>query len=143
MYRHTRVHAHQIDDPNVLRMASVTLRIASCYMVFDGLQCVMSGVLRGVGMQNVTARINLLAFYAIGLPLSYYLGVYKGGLRLGVVGIWGAMSSACLMQGIMFSSRIASLNWALIAAEASKQAANERGNEGSGSTDLGMVALGR
>ena len=54
------------------------------YVVFDGVQSALTGVLKGLGKQRLGGPVVVLAYYGIGLPLSYYLGFT---LHQGVVGL--------------------------------------------------------
>jgi MATE family, multidrug efflux pump len=89
-------------DPGVLAVASALVPIAGIFQVFDGLQVVAAGVLRGVGDTRVPMLVNLVGFWGVGLPVSALLGY---GLRLGPRGIWwglavgiGAVGSLLLLR---------------------------------------------
>ena len=65
------------------------LPIAAAFQLFDGTQAVAGGVLRGAGQTRAAALINLLGYYALALPLAYWLGFGAGpGRGLGLSGIW-------------------------------------------------------
>ena len=55
------------------------------FQVFDGLQVVAAGVLRGVGDTRAPMLINVLAFWLVGMPVSLWLGFR---MELGVAGLW-------------------------------------------------------
>lgn len=59
------------------------------YIFGDGIQNVGSGILKGVGRQNIGGVLNAVAFYVVGLPLSYVFCFLCGwdvfGLLLGIV----------------------------------------------------------
>ena len=71
--------------PGVVAVASALIPIAGVFQVFDGLQVVAAGVLRGAGDTRASLISNLLGFWLIGMPVSLWLG-FKAGL--GVVGLW-------------------------------------------------------
>jgi len=73
------------NDPLVLAQAATLLTIAAAFQVSDGLQVVGLGALRGLEDVKVPSVVALLAYWAIALPLGYYLGF---GLHLGAVGVW-------------------------------------------------------
>jgi MATE family multidrug resistance protein len=77
-----RLYSH---DPDVIAVAAVLIRVAGVFQVFDGLQAVAGGILRGLGQTRVAMTGNLLGYWALGLPLSYYLGFVAG---WGPVGLW-------------------------------------------------------
>jgi MATE family multidrug resistance protein len=71
--------------PEVVVIASVLIPIAGLFQVFDGLQVVASGVLRGAGDTRAAMVANVLGFWLLGMPVSLWLGF--GPVR-GVVGLW-------------------------------------------------------
>jgi multidrug resistance protein, MATE family len=72
-------------DVEVIAIAAALIPIAGVFQVFDGLQVVAAGVLRGVGDTRGPMLINLLGYWVLGLPLSVYLGFVAG---RGPVGLW-------------------------------------------------------
>ena len=75
------------DDAAVIATAVPLLRIAALFQLSDGLQGVGAGVLRGAGETHFTFVTNMVAYWAIGLPLTL---LFTFGLRLGVTGLWSA-----------------------------------------------------
>jgi MATE family multidrug resistance protein len=71
--------------PGVVAVAAVLIPIAGVFQVFDGLQVVSAGVLRGAGDTRAPLVSNVLGFWLVGMPVSLWLG-FRGGL--GVVGLW-------------------------------------------------------
>ncbi len=71
--------------PGVVAIASVLLPIAGAFQVFDGLQVVAAGVLRGAGDTRAAMLSNVLGFWLMGMPVSLALGFGAG---LGVAGLW-------------------------------------------------------
>jgi len=59
--------------------------IAGVFQIFDGIQVVASGVLRGLGDTRAPMVANLLGYWLVGIPVSIYLGFVAG---LGPVGLW-------------------------------------------------------
>jgi MATE family multidrug resistance protein len=72
-------------DVSVLTVAVALLPIAGLFQVFDGIQVVGAGVLRGAGDTRAPAIISFLGFWLIGMPVSIYLGLYT---PLRAVGLW-------------------------------------------------------
>ena len=54
------------------------------YVVFDGVQSALTGVLKGLGKQRLGGPVVVVAYYGIGLPVSYYLAFTR---HQGVVGL--------------------------------------------------------
>jgi MATE family multidrug resistance protein len=72
-------------DLDVLAVASALIPIAGVFQVFDGLQTVGGGILRGLGHTRTPMLVNLLGYWALGLPVSALLGF---ALHLGPAGLW-------------------------------------------------------
>ena len=72
-------------DAVVIALASTLIPIAGVFQVFDGIQAVAAGVLRGIGDTHAPAIINVVGFWLIGLPVSWALAFRMGG---GAVGLW-------------------------------------------------------
>ena len=90
-------NSNNISDVNeVLRIASKLLIIAGVFQLFDGIQAVVLGALRGMQDVNKPALIIFLSYGLIGFPTSYFLGFYT---NLSVIGIWIG-----LMTGLFSSS---------------------------------------
>jgi multidrug resistance protein, MATE family len=73
------------DQPAVLALATSLIPIAGVFQVFDGLQVVGAGVLRGVGDTRAPLVVNILGFWMLGLPVSIGLGF---GTSAGPIGLW-------------------------------------------------------
>ena len=73
------------DQPEALAMAVVLLPLAGVFQVFDGLQAVASGVLRGAGDTRTPMFVHLLGFWALGIPVGWYLSRRT---ELGPEGLW-------------------------------------------------------
>ena len=72
-------------DAAVVFLAATLIPIAGVFQVFDGVQAVAAGVLRGIGDTHAPAIINVVGFWLIGLPVSWVLAFRMGG---GAVGLW-------------------------------------------------------
>ena len=72
-------------EVEVIALASLFIPIAGFFQVFDGLQVVSAGALRGAGDTRAPLVLNIVGFWCIGLPISWLLG-YK--LGYGPVGLW-------------------------------------------------------
>lgn len=72
-------------DPEVVSVASSLIVIAAFFQLSDGMQVVGLGALRGVKDVKIPTLITLVAYWMIGLPMSYFLG-FK--MNMGVQGVW-------------------------------------------------------
>ncbi len=69
----------------VIEISSKLIMISGFFQIFDGLQAVVLGALRGIQDVFVPTVLIFIAYILVGLPVSYYLGLNT---HLGVVGIW-------------------------------------------------------
>jgi multidrug resistance protein, MATE family len=72
-------------DTQVLAVAATLIPIAGVFQVFDGIQAVAAGILRGVGDTRVPMVIALVGFWLIGVPVSAVLAFRTGA---GARGLW-------------------------------------------------------
>ncbi len=77
------------EDAAVLAAAMAVLPIAAAFQVFDGIQVVGGGVLRGMGRTTPPAVFNFVAWYLVGLPLAWYWAVEQ---QRGLAGLWWALA---------------------------------------------------
>jgi MATE family multidrug resistance protein len=85
-------------DPAVLRLGATLLLIAAVFQLFDGLQVVATGVLRGVGDTRTPMVTNLVGHWVLGLPVAYGLCFPLG---WGVAGLWVGLSVGLVVAGIV------------------------------------------
>ncbi|MBN1205165.1 MAG: MATE family efflux transporter [Myxococcaceae bacterium] len=83
--------------PEVFPLVVPLFMVSAVFQVFDGLQGVGAGVLRGAGETRFTFLANMVGHYAIGLPLSLALGY---GVKLGIVGIWWGLCAGLIAVAI-------------------------------------------
>ncbi|WP_353185901.1 MATE family efflux transporter, partial [Parapedobacter lycopersici] len=86
-------------DLMVIGIAAELLIIAGLFQLFDGTQVVGLGILRGIGDVNIPTLITFIAYWIVGLPGAYLLGITMG---WGIKGIWfgltlGLLTSSALL----------------------------------------------
>ena len=86
-------------DEQVIHIAARLLIVAAIFQVFDGLQVVMLGNLRGMADVKIPMIIAFLAYLGIGLPASWFFA-FK--LHAGAVGIWYGFLLGLGVAGILF-----------------------------------------
>ena len=72
-------------DAAVIAVSVSLIPLAGVFQVFDGVQAVCAGVLRGAGDTRVPMLANLLGFWALGLPVG---AAFAFRLGLGPAGLW-------------------------------------------------------
>jgi MATE family multidrug resistance protein len=79
--------------------AGVTLlRIAALFQIFDGIQVVATGALRGLGDTRTPAYAHLVGYWIFGMPIAWLLCFHYD---WGVSGIWVGLTIALVLIGIM------------------------------------------
>lgn len=102
----------QIDDIRiVILMASQLLFISAFFQLFDGLQAVVLGALRGLQDVKVPAWICFFAYGFVGFPISYY---YTVRTDFGIIGIWIGLMAGLTISSLCLFIRFRSLSNRLI-----------------------------
>lgn len=83
-------------DPRVVELGAKLLLVAAAFQLFDGLQVVTTGALRGAGDTTTAMIANLVAYWLIGIPVGYVLGFRFG---WGAVGVWIGLCSGLMIIG--------------------------------------------
>ncbi|HRP07679.1 MAG TPA: MATE family efflux transporter [Gemmatimonadales bacterium] len=91
-------------DVAVVAFAATLLPIAGVFQVFDGLQVVSAGILRGLGDTGVPMLINLFGFGVVGLTASLLLA-YR--TTLGPVGLWWGLVIGITTVAVTLLARVA------------------------------------
>lgn len=76
-------------DIATMSVATGLLAIAAGFQLFDGIQVVLTGALRGTGDTRTPMLMNLFGYWALGLPIGYALCF---NLRFGVHGLWWGLT---------------------------------------------------
>jgi MATE family multidrug resistance protein len=84
-------------DVAVLSVGSSLLLLAAVFQLFDGIQGVITGTLRGLGNTHIAMKVNLVAHWLLGLPIGYVLCFVTG---WGVYGLWVGLSLGLIATGV-------------------------------------------
>jgi MATE family multidrug resistance protein len=87
-------------DQSVLSIGVSLLMVAAIFQLFDGLQGVATGVLRGLGDTRSPVFWNLGGHWFIGLPLGYTLCFIAG---MDVIGLWWGLLTGLIICGVGLS----------------------------------------
>jgi MATE family multidrug resistance protein len=85
-------------DEAVVRSTIRLLAAGAAFQLFDGIQSVATGALRGAGDTRTPMLCHLLAYWVIGLPLGAWLCFRRG---WGVIGLWIGLSLALILIGVV------------------------------------------
>jgi len=83
-------------EADVIAAAVTLLQIAALFQLFDGLQVVATGALRGTGETRLPLLCHFAGYWLIGLPLGAGLCFGRG---LGAAGLWMGLSVGLILIG--------------------------------------------
>ena len=109
-------------DVDIIQQAGQLLLISAMYQFPDAIFACTQGIFRGSGRRALSAKFNFIAFYIIGLPLGYFLGIT---LDFGVVGLWLGMTLGLICVAIAGAIVIIRSDWEQLAAEAALRLDND------------------
>lgn len=89
-------------DADVIAVAAQLLIIAGIFQLFDGTQVVGLGALRGMGDVNIPTFITFVAYWIIGLPSCYIMGIH---FNVGIAGIWYGLTLGLLTSSVLLYFR--------------------------------------
>jgi multidrug resistance protein, MATE family len=92
-----------IDEKPVQAIAASLLVIAAIFQLFDGMQAIIMGALRGMSDVTIPLVVTFVAYWIMGLPGAYLLSGVAG---LGVDGIWYGLSLGLAFSAILLSIRL-------------------------------------
>ena len=90
------------DQPEVLSAVLGLFAVTAVFQIFDGIQAVGAGALRGAGDTRFSFWSNVIGHYVIGLPIALLLGIK---LQMGVLGLWWGLCAGLIVVAIALFSR--------------------------------------
>ena len=108
------------NDPGVVAMGAVYLRLMATAQIPQNLAGVLSGALRGSGDTRTPMYVAAAGLWGIRLPLAYVLAFP---MKMGIVGVWAAMTADLFVRFILIVFRYRGISWAKSAAIAAEKAA--------------------
>lgn len=101
----------QLDNVEVIKIASQLLLVAAIFQISDGMQVVVLGALRGLQDVKIPMYITFVAYWIIGFPISYFLGKHT---HLQATGIWIGLLAGLTSAAIFLYIRFARLTRKLV-----------------------------
>lgn len=95
-------------DPQVIALAATLIPIAGVFQLFDGLQVVSIGVLRGTGDTRTPLVVSILAYWLVALPISLWLAFRVG---WGPQGLWWGLVVGLILVAAMLLVRVRARLW--------------------------------
>lgn len=89
-------------DPDVIALGTTLVRIAAVFQLFDGVQCVANGALRGAGDLRFAFAGSVLGYWLVGLPVALALGFGAG---MGAAGIWWGLTVGLVLVAVVLTVR--------------------------------------
>jgi multidrug resistance protein, MATE family len=120
-------------DEAILRLAAAALPLLGTAELGNCPQTAGCGVLRGSARPEKAARINVSAFYGVGMPVALALAFWPA--RLDFRGMWGGMLAAQLVCAALMLRAVLGTDWA----EQTERARQLTGGRGGGFDVVGIV----
>jgi MATE family multidrug resistance protein len=83
-------------DEKIIASTVTLLAICAAFQLFDGIQTVATGALRGTGDTRTPMLCHFTMYWLIGLPLGAWLCFRRG---WGVTGLWAGLSLSLILIG--------------------------------------------
>lgn len=90
------------EEPEVVKISAKLMVICAFFQLFDGIQLVSTGSLRGMQDVKIPTLISFVAYWVISIPLGYFLCVK---LNMGAVGMWTALGIGLTTAAILLFTR--------------------------------------
>jgi MATE family, multidrug efflux pump len=110
------------NEATVLETGVALLGVAAIFQLFDGLQVVATGALRGSGDTRTAMFANLAGHWLLGLPIGYALCFWLGA---GVIGLWVGLCIGLTIVAIVLIAVWSLRSRALVQEHVSRHAAGQ------------------
>jgi MATE family multidrug resistance protein len=89
-------------DEQVIAVGVQLVRIAAAFQIFDGVQAVATGALRGAGDLRFPFLANVFAHWFVGFPSAMVLGFALG---YGARGLWWGLTAGLVFVSVLLAGR--------------------------------------
>lgn len=86
-------------NPEILALGLPILHIAAFYLMFDGLQVSLSGILKGLKMTKIASVTLIAGYWLFGLPFGYMLAYHY---KMSLNGFWIGLAVSFLAMTTLF-----------------------------------------
>jgi MATE family multidrug resistance protein len=94
------------DNAHVVALVAQLLRVAAIFQIVDGIQVTAAGALRGLQDTRVPLLIGIVAYWCVGLPSGYLLGLRLG---YGAIGLWWGLAVGLAIAATILTWRFSQL----------------------------------
>ena len=98
-----RIAALFVAETDVVTLAGRVFVVVVFFQLFDGLQVVFAGALRGLTDVRVPTLAAFGAYWGVALPLGYFWGVWGAG---GLQAIWIALAVGLALAAVLLGARL-------------------------------------
>ncbi|EDP95766.1 MATE family efflux transporter [Kordia algicida OT-1] len=93
-----------VDNQEVIMIAAELLLVSAFFQISDGIQVVGLGVLRGLQDVKIPTIITFFAYWIVGFPISFYLGLYTTYKSAGIwIGLLAGLTTSAILLYIRFN----------------------------------------
>ena len=89
-------------DPQVATLAASLMAFAALFQFSDGIQVASAGALRGLKDTRVPMLVTAVAYWGVGMPAGWWLGVVRG---MGPQGMWWGLLVGLTVAAVLLSHR--------------------------------------
>ncbi|GGD02366.1 MATE family efflux transporter [Aureimonas glaciei] len=90
------------DAAAVLAIGVPLLAVAAAFQVFDAVQVMAAGLLRGIRDTRVPMLMAVFSYWAVGMPVAYVLGFV---FDFGGPGVWAGLASGLFLAALLMTQR--------------------------------------
>ncbi len=95
-----------VEDKEVIEFSANLMIIAAFFQIFDGIQAVGIGILRGIQDVKVPTLITFASYWLLALPMGYVMGFVW---NLSLNGVWFGLVLGLFTASVALTSRFLSL----------------------------------
>ncbi|AGD98089.1 Multi antimicrobial extrusion protein [Blattabacterium sp. (Blatta orientalis) str. Tarazona] len=99
------------NDHEVVGIAKKMIIIASIFQLFDGLQGIILGALRGIQDVKIPMWISFFSYWIIALPIAWIFSIY---LKMGGKGVWMGLGIGLTISSMLLMIRYETITKRLI-----------------------------
>lgn len=98
-------------DQSVISYAAALLFWVGLFQIPDGVQVVLSGVMRGLNETKIPMALGVLSYWVLGLPIGVYFAYQKGLEARGLwIGLAIGLTCMCILLVVYYDNRIKKLS---------------------------------